>query len=147
MQWEGGGKNKDPNALLWIIFIIAIVVGAMIYYFIIRDWLTSGVFVFMLLVLIWYLAVSPKKVHIAITDKGISTGNQFYEFQNLSGYWFSPRSEVMYFSGKNRVSMILAIPIDNQDVEKIKAVLPENILEIEDRGEDLVDKVVRILHL
>ena len=147
LQWEGGGKNKDPNTLLWTILILAIVAGAMIYYFVMKEWVTSMVFVFMLIVLIWYLAVSPKKVRVAIADKGILLNEQFYDFQGIKGYWFSPKSEIMYLAPQGQFSMVLAVPIEGQNVNRIKSLLPEHVLEVEGRGEDLVDKVSRILHL
>jgi len=147
LQWTAGGEKKDPNAIVWMVVLFVLTSASLVYNFILHEWMIGIVFAFLIVVLVWYFFSSAKTVAIVLTDQGIKLNNQFYNFENIKGYWFSEKSGTFYLEPKKKTSMVISFPIGNKKIEEIKKNLPNYLTEIEGRGEDLLDRIAHLLHM
>lgn len=144
MQWSSGGERKDPNTIAWMVLLFLLTSATLVYNFVLQQWLVGGVFVMLLVVLIWYFVSAGNPVNIVITNLGIQVDKQFYSFENIKGYWHSERTSTFYIEPKKRTGLVASFPMGSKKIEDIKKNLPDYISEIEGRGEDVIDRVSRL---
>lgn len=147
LQWRAGGEKKNPNAIVWMAVLFLLTSTTLIYNFILGEWMVGIVFAFLIIVLIWYFFSSSRIVEIALTNQGIQLNNQFYSFENIKGYWFSEKSGTFYLEPKKKSSLIISFPIGNKRIEEIKKNLPEYLIEIKGKGEDIINRISGFLHM
>ncbi|MDD5731323.1 MAG: hypothetical protein PHU42_00270 [Patescibacteria group bacterium] len=147
LQWRAGDEKKDPNTIVWMVILFALTSASLVYNFVLHEWMVGIVFAFMIVILIWYFFGSAKSVDIALTTNGIQLNKQFYDFENIKGYWFSERSGTFYIEPKKRSGMVISFPIGNKKIEEIQKNLPDYLTEIEGRGEDILDRITHLLHM
>ena len=147
MAWKSGGENRDPNASIWMVVLFLLTAGSLVYNLVIHQWIVAAVFALMIVVLVWYFFGSSKSVDIAITTLGIQLNKQFYNFENIKGYWFSDKNDTFYLEPKKRTGMTISFPVGNKRIEEIKKNLPDYLTEIEGRGEDIMDRISNLFHM
>jgi hypothetical protein len=147
LQWTAGGEKKDPNAAIWMYFVFLLTGATLIYNLVMGRWMASAVFALLFVVLIWYFFSSSKTVNIVLSNTGIQLDKQFYDFDNIKGYWYSDRNNTFYIEPKKKSGMIVSFPTGNKKIEDIKKNLPDYLTEIEGRGEDVIDRITRLLHM
>lgn len=147
LQWTAGGEKRDPNATIWMVVLFLLTISTLIYNLILGKWMVGGVFALLIVVLIWYFFSSSKTVNIVLTDQGVQLNNQFYNFENIKGYWYSEKNKTLYIEPKKRTGMVVSFPIGNKSIEEIKRNLPDYLAEIEGRGEDLIDRISGLFHM
>lgn len=146
ISWEVGGEKKDSTAIGSIALVSLLSFLASGYNFYKKEFLVALVFLILALVLGWYLfSSSSKKAKVSLTENGFIINNQFYAFANMKGYWFSQSNNTLYLVSKKKLSATTAVPLGNQNAEKIKSYLPDTIVEMPYQGEDLADKMSRLL--
>jgi len=147
LQWTAGGDKKDPSANLWMVVLFLLTIGSLIYNLIIGKWLVAGIFVLLIIILIWYFFSSAKTVNIAITDKGIQLNDQLYSFENIKGYWYVEQTNTFYIDPKKKTAFVISFPIGNKRIDEIKKNLPDYLAEIEGRRGDIVDRISNLFHM
>lgn len=147
LTWEVKKEKKDNNALIYIGIVLIIAIAAAIYYFWQKDYYTAPVFVVLALVLLWYFFSAPKSALIAITADGFKIDNRFYKFESFKSYWISERSGIFYFEHKGRIGSTVSFPSGTKSPEEIKQYIPEDIIETEDKGDDLTNRIADIFKI
>ncbi len=108
--------------------------------------------VFILIGMISYLSLNrePETVTFSITDKGVATGKEFYEYGHLRSFWISedhpsiPKELIIETAG-SLVSHI-PIPLADQNTEAIRSLLLSHIPE-KKYEPGIIDTLGRILHI
>jgi len=147
LRWKSGGEKKDPNAGIWMAVLFLLTSATLVYNLIHHEWMVGIVFGFLIIVLIWYFFSSSKTVDITMANNGIQINNLFYDFENIKGYWHSDRTGTFYLEPKKRTGLVISFPMGNKSIEEIKKNLPDYLTEIEDRGEDIIDRISGFLHM
>jgi hypothetical protein len=89
----------------------------------------------------------PRNQEIIIADSGITVGKKLYNWEKLLGFWFTPTKDglLLYLKTNQRLLPNIAIPIENINPEEIRQALSVYLPELPSQGEEMVDKVSRLL--
>ncbi|MCJ7804549.1 hypothetical protein MUP35_02340, partial [Patescibacteria group bacterium] len=138
-------REKAPGWYTTIAVVGLII--ALFFIFFMHRYLGAIVTVLGVLVLFRYANVKPKKREIEIYDEGIKVGKNFYAYEKLVGFWFVGTQDglILYLKTKRRFSPSIAIPIENKNPDEIRVILSPHLPELPSQGEDMLDKVGRIL--
>lgn len=138
-------REKAPG---WYTTIgIAGLVITLFFIFFLHRYLAAVVTVLSVIVLFKYSGVKAKKRAVEISPEGIKVGQSFYPFEKLVGFWFVITSDglTLYLKTKKRFFPNLAIPLENKNPDEIRLVLAPHLPELPSQGEDLLDRIGRIL--
>jgi len=138
-------REKAPG---WYTTIgLAGLVIAVFFIFFMHRYLAAVVTILGVIVLFRYANVKPKKREVEISDQGIKVGTIFYPYEKIVGFWFIGTQDgiVLYFQTKRRFLANIAIPLENKNPDEIRIVLAPHLPELPSQGEDMLDKVGRIL--
>uniref|UniRef100_A0A7C4R2P4 Uncharacterized protein n=1 Tax=candidate division CPR3 bacterium TaxID=2268181 RepID=A0A7C4R2P4_UNCC3 len=147
ISWDVTKEKKDSNSIVAIVIAFLVIILAITYFIFEKKYLNAFVFLLLALSLVWYLVSAPKNFRIVLMEKGFTINNQRYSFENFKSFWVSKKTGVFYFQPKGRVGSIVSFPSGSIDPEKIKNHLPEEILEEEDRGDDLTNRINSIFKI
>jgi len=147
LSWEVKKEPKDATAKTFIILILVASALAIIYFAYQKDYVSVAAFVVLILVMVWYFFTSPKSISVVLTNNGIKLDNRFYKFEGFKSYWISERSGFFYLEPKGRVGSTISFPQGKKDPEEIKKFLPENLIEVEDKGDDFTNRIADILKI
>jgi hypothetical protein len=118
-------------------------------------WQETYTFVIVILLLggMYYLTHrhTPKEIDISLTTTGILAEGTFYPYTHIESFW------VLYFPDKKlkTLSILLksglnkeiSFQLGEQDPSEVKSFLGQHILELEDRTESIIEKLIRVLKL
>ncbi|TSC90291.1 MAG: Uncharacterized protein CEN92_490 [Candidatus Berkelbacteria bacterium Licking1014_96] len=138
-------REKAPG---WYTTIaVAGLIIALFFIFFMHRYLAAVVTVLSVIVLFRYASLKAKKQEIAIDDEGIKVGKNFYPYEKLVGFWFIETQDglLLYLKTKKRFFQNSAIPLENKDPEEIRMVISAHLPELPSQGEDILDRVGRIL--
>jgi hypothetical protein len=138
-------REKAPG---WYTTIAVVgVIIALFFIFFMHRYLAAVVTILGVIVLFRYANIRAKKREVEISDEGVKMGGNFYPYEKLVGFWFIATNDglVLYLKTKKRFLSNLAIPIENKNPDEIRAVLLLHLPELPSQGEDVVDRVGRIL--
>ncbi|MFA5777130.1 MAG: hypothetical protein WC906_01710 [Parcubacteria group bacterium] len=95
-----------------------------------------------------YLKKEPQILAFHITHKGISTGNELYEFDNIKSFWIfydPPYEKMLSLRSKSAFTPYIHIPIGNENPVKIREILIDFIPE-EKQEHTFIDAAESMLH-
>ena len=74
---------------------------------------------------------------------------RFWPYGSLRAFWISRSEEgnVLHFLPNRKYALVLTLQLGKADVEKVRAILSDRLVEEEDRGEDMVDRIGRFFRL
>lgn len=141
---EGGARSGT------LIAAVAVLIGIVAYAIYTNSPLMAIVFI--LIGMISYLSLNrePETVTFSITDKGVTTGKEFYEYGHLRSFWISedhpsiPKELIIETAG-SLVSHI-PIPLADQNTDAIRSLLLNHVPE-KKYEPGLIDTLGRILHI
>jgi len=115
--------------------------------FFLHRYLAAVVTILGVIVLFKYANVKAKHQAIEITQEGITIAKNFHPYEKLAGFWFIGTEDgpTLYLESKKRFLPNLSIPLENKNPEELKNVLSQHLPELPSRGEDILDRVARIL--
>ena len=135
-------------------YIAASVAGLalMVYSFITSNFLFAVIIIIAALIIIIHDGQKPARVNVAITDHGVVVGKKFSEYSEFKNFALVVREEEkiknLYFEYKSAISQRLAIPLENQDQQKIKETLLKYLPEDKTRTDiPLSEQLTRLLKL
>ncbi len=120
---------------------------ALFFIFFLKRYLAAAVTVLSVIVLFRLANFKPKNQEIVVDDSGITVGNKLYDWEKLLGFWFVPTNDglFLYLKTNQRLLPNVAIPIENKNPEEIRQTLLSYLPELPSRGEEMVDRVSRLL--
>lgn len=93
----------------------------------------------------------PKEIDIALTSNGILADNKFYSFPEVENFWviFKPEIDIktLTITLKTGVIREVTFQLGSQDPAEIRSFLSAHVYELQDRTENFVEKVIRVLKL
>ncbi|HRY60051.1 MAG TPA: hypothetical protein P5096_01585 [Patescibacteria group bacterium] len=147
LSWETGRVRKNKNAIYWVAGFFIVILASIGYFGYINQWSSVAVFFLLLITTIWYVFISVKTVKVSISEGGFWLDGVFYSFENIKGYWVVEDSGLFYFVTKGRFSSNISFPLGETPVNKIIALLPQELVRVENMGEDLHDKIARLFNI
>lgn len=126
---------------------IAGILVALFFIFFLHRYLAAVVTILGVIVLFRYSRTEPQKNKITINNKGIKVGSRFYLYEELVGFYFAPTNDgiYLYLKSNKRLSFNTPVLIENKDPNEIRATLAPHLPELPSQGEELIDKVSRVL--
>lgn len=138
-------REKAPG---WYTTIaVAGVIIALFFVFFMHRYLAAVVTVLSVVVIFRYANLKAKKQEVVIDDEGVKVGKNFYPYEKLVGFWFIETQDglLLYLKTKKRFFQNAAIPLENRNPEEIRVVISAHLPELPSQGEDIIDRMGRIL--
>ncbi len=114
-----------------------------------RNWFMVAAFVLASIALVIVSRRKPEVVDHEITEEGIKVGNRFYSFSKLKSFWIIKTSPfpTLNFEPTRKISPVITLQLGKVDLDQIRQFLGRYLPEQEGRGEDIFDKITRILKI
>lgn len=109
--------------------------------------------VFILIGMVGYLLFNrpPETVMFSISDKGITAGREFFDYENIESFWIVEEEHPQFHDHliihvDSVMSPRIHIPLEENDPETVRDILLDHIPEIKyDPG--IVDTIERMFHI
>lgn len=109
--------------------------------------------VFILIGMVGYLLFNrpPETVMFAISDKGVTAGREFYDYDNIESFWIVEEEHPQFQNHliihvDSVMSPRVHIPLEDNDPETVRNILLDHVPEIKyDPG--IVDTIERMFHI
>jgi hypothetical protein len=151
LAWEYSEEDRYTRSGTWYFVMGAVALGLLLYS------LASGNFLFALIVIMAGLVVYLSSTHpaedvvVAVTDTGILAGGAFYDYSDISHFWFAyepPRVTSLYLDFKQPWRPGVVLELAEQDPNDVRDVLSVFLLEDLTKDEEpLLDTIGRALKL
>ena len=150
-QWNFKEYIQYTREKAWYIIVVLVLLLLLTY----AVWTANFLFIVIILLfaLIYFLQEiqKPLVLDFKITDQGIVLGSRFIPYQAIKKFWIiyqPPEVQKLYFDLKSIWQADFSIPLEGQDVLKIRNYLKQYLLEdIEKEEESTGDQISRILKL
>ena len=150
LAFTGQSFDYQEKGIWWYVAAGVVVLGIIGYLAWQKDWFSIVITVIIAAVLTWYVAsVRPREVNYELTDFGVKTNDQFYHFNEIHSFW------IIYHDKVKTLNLMLikkylptvTIDITNADPNQVRTILARKIPEETGRTENILDRMVRTLHL
>lgn len=155
-QIDGASKPifawKSPDAVVverggnWhvIIVVAAAVLAGLLYW---QGLLTGVVLVVVAaVILVMTSRLKPREVKCAIFAEGIVVDDKAYEYGEFKSFWLSAGElPKLKLQRTGRIAGQVEMPLSNIDINQIRLYVSKHLPQEDDKGEDLVDYINRIL--
>lgn len=148
LTWEAQSFEKKAKGYRWYLVtsgLILIAIGFLVWQ---KDWFTIVILLIVSAILFWYVQTTkPQTVNYKITPLGIYANDRLYPFSEIHSFWlvYNEKVKNLYLAFTRKYLPTLVINVGEVDPISLKNVLLRRIPEQEKRGENLVDKIVRIV--
>jgi hypothetical protein len=138
--------EREKRWYLWVALILLIIIGYATYT---NSPVMAITFILIGVVGYIYLNKEPRVLNFQITDKGISAGKDFYDFDSINSFWIFENStpfDSLSLHTKNRLMSFIHIPCPEEASIKLRFLLREYIPE-EKQELTLADSLEKFFHL
>jgi len=143
LQWESAEDKINERNIPWIIISVLASIAIIIYSISSKEWFMGAVFVVAIFTLTWSIISKPFPIQITITSRGIWLGKTFYDFDKIRGYWFNEKERNFYIEQKGKIGLTLSFPIGTVNPEEIKMVIPDYLIELKEKEENILDRLTK----
>lgn len=150
LNWEAPSFQKNDRTIKWYLGALVIIVALIAYSAWQQDWFVIGVTIVVSAVMFWYIySINPRDVVYKITPIGFYVDDKFYPFSEMHSFWMVYNESVknIYIAFNKKYLPALIVNIEAIDPVILEGYLLKKIPEQEDRGENLADKLTRIMGL
>lgn len=115
-----------------------------------RNYLFLAVLLLATFILFAREAQPPRRIRIALTDRGVEIGRDRTPYLNLESFWIiydPPEVAKLYLQDKGALRPPLAVPLEDRNPVKVREILRQFIREDLDQEEPGVDQVSRHLRI
>ena len=138
IQYERSGR--------WyiIVGVVAIVLAGLLAW----QELWTGVALVIVAAIIFIISsrIKPREVICAVYTEGVVVGDKAYEYGEFKSFWISiGELPKLKLQRTGRIAGIVEMPLQNVDTNQIRLYISKHLPEEEEKGEDLVDYINRIL--
>lgn len=148
LSWDALSFEKKAKDYRWYLvagILILLAIGFLIWQ---KDWFTIVILLIVSAILFWYVRTTkPQKITYKVTPLGIYAGDRLYPFAEIHSFWmvYNEKVKTLYLAFTRKYLPTLVINVGEVDPVSLKNVLLRRIPEQEKRGENMVDKIVRIV--
>lgn len=138
--------NRDKK---WYAVITLGLIAIIVYAFFTNSPIMAITFILIGIIEYIYISREPQLMDFMITERGIVTGKEIYEFEQINSFWIFYDQETIKSISlhlKSNVIPYLLIPLHNADPEEIHGILSQYIPEIK-QDYRLRDSISRMLRL
>ena len=150
LSWSGESFDYAEKGIIWYsaaVFILLAIIGYFVWQ---KDWFSIGITVVVSGILFWYTATArPKTIEYSLTTFGVQAGERFYPFAEIHSYWmiYTPKVKKVNFELAKKYLPTLVVDISSAEAEKVRIILSRKLPEQEGRGENIIDRVLRVIKL
>lgn len=147
VRWGTKEFDKHSRGVGWYLGIGAILLLILAYTIYSKNWLL-GVLVIMIGVSLYFSGrMDPKNIECVIDESGVKIKDKQFEYNQLKTFWFSRTEEniKLNFITIFRFLPVISVNITNELEPKIRKALTQVIPESENKKEDWIDRIGRIL--
>ncbi len=145
IQWTAPEFEKHEKGPAWFL-----VVGFFaLIFFTIALLMKNFIFAILIMLAVFtifiYALKTPRQINFKIKGEGITISDKLYPFEDLSSFWIfyePPRIKELSIKSKKTLTMMIRIPLSNQDPSSIRQALIKFIPE-EKQEESLVDIIFK----
>lgn len=148
ISWEAQEFDVYKRDAKWYVIAITVLVLAIGYTIYIQYWILTAVAVMVGVVLYLSGTLKPKQIKYKIDNTGVSIGEKLFTYDaGLKTFWFSDVDGDIKLNLISTIKLMtvitIKVPIDKK--EEIRKVLLEFLPESDNKGEDWIDKINRII--
>lgn len=150
-QWQAPEYVNEGEAHSGtLIAAITVLIGIVAYAIYTNSPLMAIVFI--LIGMISYLSLNrePEIITFSITEKGVATGKEFYEYEHLRSFWINEnhplRPKELIVETAGALISHIPVPLADQNTDAIRSLLLNHIPE-KKYEPGLIDTLGRILHI
>lgn len=150
-EWTFDAYERHDRGLLWY-SISGLIVGSFLVYSIATGNFLFGVLVIIATAILFLRHVQePQRITCSIDNEKINVGGKDYHFSRIALFWIIKNTNdepVLYIQEQRGLHGILAIPLEKEDPEVLRAHLRQYIVEsVEHKFEPFFDSVFRMLKI
>lgn len=135
--------NKDSRWYV-ILFVVALVLAIVLIWQ--KIWSGVAMVVVASVVFATLSEAKPKTVSCAVYKEGVVIDDKVFNFHQFKSFWFTGRDLLkMKFQMTGRFAGQVTMPIKDEDPEQLRLLVGKFLPEVEDRGDDLVDTINRLM--
>ena len=147
LVWQSQAEPTQPDALRYLLLIVAAIVLAVIFAWLMGSWFSAAVVVLAAIALLVNTTRRPPAHNYGIFPSGIQIKNRFYDYNELRSYSVLTDSSqpVLELEPSKRFYPRLSLHAKAETLEQASLVL-QQFLPREDREPDLIDRFSRWLN-
>jgi hypothetical protein len=149
-EWQAPNFSRNERTAKWYVVVGVVIVAIIGYSAWQKDWFAIGIVIVVSAILFWYLhAIVPHEVAYKITPMGIYEDSRFHPFSEMHSFWlvYNENIKNLYIVFRKKYLPALNINVEKIDPLILKGFLLKKLPEREDRGENLVDRLIRLAGL
>jgi len=149
-EWSAPSFTKSERTYKWYLIVGAMILAIIGYSAWQQDWFVIGIVIVVSAILFWYVqAIVPHDVTYKITPMGVYVDDRFSPFSELHSFWlvYNDKVKNLYLIYRKKYLPALIINVASVDPLILKGYLMKKLPEQEDRGENLIDRFIRIAGL
>lgn len=112
-----------------------------------KQWIGAALVVMIGVALYLLRTSAPRVFEHAITERGVVVGEKFYPYSQLQSFWILLSGGVgtLNLLSNKKFGLVMTLQLGEADIEKIRGSLSGKLPEDASRGEDMVDRVGKLL--
>lgn len=143
---------KSPDAIQherngnW--YVVMVVVAMVLAAVLVWQQLWSGalVILFATLFLLLSARVKPKEIACAVFAEGVVVDGKAFEYGEFKSFWISlGELPKLKLQRTGRIAGQIEMPLSDIDIDQVRLYISKHLPQEDDKGEDLVDSINRIL--
>ncbi|MEA1909693.1 MAG: hypothetical protein U9M89_01545 [Patescibacteria group bacterium] len=147
IEWKSREFQSQKRDWKWyaIVSVVLVLVIALALYF--SQWLVAAVILMVGVVLFLSNRIAPRMMNYRIDENGVTINDHLVEYGSLKGFWVVYVENKVYLNliSTTRLAPVITAEIDEGKVESIKKALGKSIPELDEKNEDWIDKINRLL--
>jgi hypothetical protein len=144
VHWEAPEFQFYQKGVGWYLTFIIFLVLIVGYQIVLRDWFGAISLAVIGLFVGWFSTQKPSIVEIAITNKGIHSGNIFIPFSAIRHFWIvdTPHHRTVNLETTAYLNKLQILELAQQNAEAVRQALLPYIPELPNTEETLAQRVM-----
>lgn len=90
--------------------------------------------------------LKPREVKCAVFTEGIVVDERSYEYGQFKSFWINAGElPKLVFQRVGKIAGVVEIPLQNVDIDQVRLYISKHLPQEDDQGENLVDRINRML--
>jgi len=144
--WKSADFVQYDRSNKWyeVVVLTAIALAALLAW----QQIWTGVILVVVAALIMLITsrLKPREVKCAVFTEGIVVDEKPYEYGQFKSFWINAGElPKMVFQRVGKIAGVVEIPLQNIDIDQVRLYISKHLPQEDDQGENLVDKINRIM--
>jgi hypothetical protein len=149
LDWDAPTLPRHRRTRRWYVTGLLLMIAAVVYGVIIGAW--TMVVLAVLIGVMYYLVrgAEPPLKHMSLTTHGVFFDGAFTRWEDCTGFWIVQNKTYtkLYIGRRNRRQGDIAIMVEGVEPTDVRWTLAKFLSEQTDRGESVLDIIVRVCKL